>query len=121
MRTITLRLDDETQQYLATLQNLFGSDRSTAIRRAIKNAAKNETDHNPETLTAIEAKIDNIAVCLGDLLRTEIRQAETTIKAIEDTRIWSQRSTFFSRSLSEKFDTRQRAIDLMQEQKEKEQ
>lgn len=115
-KTVTLRLDRDTAEALQLLQQRLKTDRSKAIKTAIKNmVADADTDS-----TSLSAKVDTLVATCADLLNVTVQQAQASLQNAADSKKWLLRTTAFSKAIAEKTQAKELATQFYAEWQAKE-
>lgn len=109
-KSVTLRLDRDTAEALLLLQQRLRTDRSKAIKAAIKNMAQAE---NAECQTP--HKIDTLFATCADLLSVTVQHSQATLQNTADLKKWLIRSTAFSKAVAEKTQAKELAAQFYTE------
>ena len=109
--TVNIRLDKETAEALLKLQQRLNTDRSKAVKAAIKIVAADAGASTADLNTKLNALIATVA----DLVNVTVQHSATSQLSAADTKKWVVRSTAFCKAIAEKTQARELATQFYAE------
>jgi len=110
-KTVTLRLDRDTAEALLLLQQRLKTDRSKAIKTAIKNMVAQAETAECQTLD----KLNTLVATCADLLSVTVQHSQTSLLNAADFKKWLIRSTAFGKAVAEKTQAKELAAQFYTE------